>query len=530
MGPKIRYLDASAIILVSKGLKAYSALAVLAVLDLAACSSSPSPKPVAGPPTIAAKEAPMQPAATDPLAEVRPMIAAGNWPQALAALRSIMDSKAYASLTSEVQYQVLSTAGGVAIKHGSPELAQEYLRRVTAMSQADYSDWARRLDAAYKLKDEADSITTLTVLMQRWPDRATKLNPDGILWVANDARRLHNGGSLSLLKALYDAHWKLEWDIEPSKIWWDLSLRLIQDNRLAEASEVSSHVTDVYVLIAMRADRRFDAVLAANSELFDIGAATQRELQTYQILADKSPHSLYLRSLVINSLLNRQHYEAALAASDSILQDIRSTNYPERQWQDFAQYRSWFFELRSTALERVGRWDEAVAQLTAASRLTEKYSGNVDQLIDLGNLYCSLGRPKDALSAIASVAAAASPYGAMVLESVRMDAASQLGDSQQVRRSLQYLRSHRSDAPIVYELDLITLNRLDQAAHELAAQLMNARERQDALLDIQSFAATPESPRDVEFDARHRAVIAMPEVQEAIRKVGRVESYALESP
>ena len=439
MGPKIRYLDASAIILVSKGLKAYSALAVLAVLDLAACSSSPSPKPVAGPPTIAAKEAPMQPAATDPLAEVRPMIAAGNWPQALAALRSIMDSKAYASLTSEVQYQVLSTAGGVAIKHGSPELAQEYLRRVTAMSQADYSDWARRLDAAYKLKDEADSITTLTVLMQRWPDRATKLNPDGILWVANDARRLHNGGSLSLLKALYDAHWKLEWDIEPSKIWWDLSLRLIQDNRLAEASEVSNHVTDVYVLIAMRADRRFDAVLAANSELFDIEAATQRELQTYQILADKSPH-------------------------------------------------------------------------------------------DLGNLYCSLGRPKDALSAIASVAAAASPYGAMVLESVRMDAASQLGDSQQVRRSLQYLRSHRSDAPIVYELDLITLNRLDQAAHELAAQLMNARERQDAPLDIQSFAATPESPRDVEFDARHRAVIAMPEVQEAIRKVGRVESYALESP
>jgi hypothetical protein len=74
------------------------------------------------------------------------------------------------------------------------------------------------------------------------------------------------------------------------------------------------------------------------------------------------------------------------------------------------------------------------------------------------------------------------------------------------------------------------LNRLDQAAHELAAQLMNAWERQDALLDIQSFAATPESPRDVEFDARHRAVIAMPEVQEAIRKVGRVESYALESP
>jgi tetratricopeptide (TPR) repeat protein len=458
------------------------------------------------------------------------MIAVGNWPQALAALRSIIDDKAFRSLPSEAQYRVLSTAGRVAIEHGPPDLAHEYLQRVTAMPQADYPDWARRLDAAYKLKDDGDSIKALTLLMQRWPDRATKFDPDDVFRVAFAATRAHSADSSSLLKALYDAHWKQQWDIEPSKIWWDLSLRLIENSRLAEAGEVASHVTDVYVLIAMRADRRFDAVVAANSALFDIEAASRRELQTYQTLADKNPHSLYLRSLLINSLLNQQHYEAALAASDSILQDIRSTNFPERLFEDFAQYRSWFFELRSTALERVGRWDEAVAQLIAASRLTEKYSGNVDQLIDLGNLYCSLRRPKDALSAVASVAAAPNPYGAMVLESVRMDAASQLEDSKQERRSVQYLRSHRSDAPIVYWIDLITLNRPDQAAHELVAQLMDPGERRDALMDIQTYAPTPESPRDVEFDARHRAVIAMPKVQEAIRRVGRVESYALESP
>jgi hypothetical protein len=42
-----------------------------------------------------------------------------------------------------------------------------------------------------------------------------------------------------------------------------------------------------------------------------------------------------------------------------------------------------------------------------------------------------------------------SPFGAMQLEEVRLDAAYQLGDSKQVERSLQYLRLHRRDAPLL---------------------------------------------------------------------------------
>jgi predicted signal transduction protein with EAL and GGDEF domain len=34
--------------------------------------------------------------------------------------------------------------------------------------------------------------------------------------LSNDAQHLSSGATLSLLKALYDAHWKLKWDIEPS--------------------------------------------------------------------------------------------------------------------------------------------------------------------------------------------------------------------------------------------------------------------------------------------------------------------------
>jgi len=59
---------------------------------------------------------------------------------------------------------------------------------------------------------------------------------------------------------------------------------------------------------------------------------------------------------------------------------------------------------------------------------------------------------------------------------------------------------------------------------------MDAGQRQDALLSVQAFAPTPGTPLDTDWDARRRAVIAMPEVQAAIQKVGRVESYSLEEP
>jgi tetratricopeptide (TPR) repeat protein len=453
-----------------------------------------------------------------------------NWPPALAAMQSIVERKNFNSLPADFRYKVLSTAGRVATDHGPPMLAYNYLGRVIVMPQADFADWLDRVRAADKLGHKAVAISALTELIQRWPEHSGKFDTDHILRDINDARNLPNGAELKLLEALYAAHWKAKWDIEPSETWRDLSLILLGKNRLAEANDVASHVTDVYVLIAMRADRRFDAVVAANSAQFDIEAAAEREFHAFQAAADQTPQALQLKSWVISSLLRQRHYEAALAASDSILMDIQSTNYPAKLFEDFDEEHSWFLNLRSTALQRVGHWDEALDQLTAASRLLEKYGGNVDQLINLGGLYCSLGRPNDALSAIGSVTAGTSPLGTMEMEEVRIDAAQQLGDAKQVERSLKYLRTHRTDAPNAYEAALIIVNQLDRAARELVVELRDSAERQDALLSIQDFAPTPGTPRDMDFDARHRKVIADPGVQAEIRKVGRVESYPVESP
>ena len=451
-----------------------------------------------------------------------------NWPQAIVALRTLIDAKSFGTLSADTRHEALSTAGSVMAYHGTLEVGYAYLIRATVMPQATFRDWLERLQAAHRLGNEDDSVVCLTVIARKWPASIAKFDSDYLFRIVDESSRLKHDIRLSLLQALYDAHWKLKWEIEPSASWRDLALLLIEKGRLPEAIEVSGHVTDVYVLVAMRADRRFDAVVSANQSQFDVDAAEEREFHWFQSASENSPQSLELQSDVLRVLLEQRRYSAMLASADAALSAIQSTNFPTKLYQDYDAQQSLFLDLRAEALQRAGRWDEAVAQLTAASLLSEKDRGNVSQLIDLGQLLCALGRPKEALSALGSVMIGTSPYGASAMEMLRLDAAVQMADSKQAESSLRFLRAHRADSPYDYEYALVLMNQPDRAAQELIAQLRDPDERQNALLFVQSYPPAMGTPRELDFDARQRAVIARRDVQAAIRKVGRVEAYRLE--
>jgi tetratricopeptide (TPR) repeat protein len=307
------------------------------------------------------------------------------------------------------------------------------------------------------------------------------------------------------LQALYDAHWKLKWGIEPSTAWRDLALLLLEKGRLTEAVEVAGHVTDTYALIAMRADRRFDPVAAAAPSQFDIPAAAERELRGLQAMADATPNSLELQSHTIEALGNQLHYGAMLAAADAVVLEATSTNYPDKLYQDYDDQYQWILSDRAAALERFGEWDEAVDVLTNSSKLIGADAG---QPLDLASLYCDLGRPKEALSALEQIAADPNAFGGMQVELVRLDAATQLGDAKQAARSLQYLAAHRSDSLSTYQSALVLVNQLDKAAELLVTRLHDPSDRLDALETIQTYVEPPATPRRMELDARWQAVIA----------------------
>jgi hypothetical protein len=411
------------------------------------------------------------------LADAVKLIDDKNFTQGMAALQAVIEANTFGSLSPDDQYRALSIAGKAAIAHGIPKRGYDYLIRALAMPQADLADRIIQLNAANKLGYNADAVSGLTSLAERWPERVNTLNPYFIVNVLRKAMQLPGGSALPPLRALYNAHWKLKWGVEPSGIWRDFALRLLEDGHLAEAIDVSARVTDVYDLIDMRVDRRFDAVVAANPARFDIDLAANRELRELQAASDNAPRSLSLKLNVIDALRHRQRYAAALAAADSLLLELRSTNYPEKLFEDYDENNNWFLNARADALERMGRWEEAAAQMSAAGLLPEDKAGNVSQLINLANLYCKMGLPKQALAALGRMAAHPSPYGAMQMEQVRLDAAIQLEDAKEAARSLQYLREHRADDPAAYQYAATIANQLDLAAQILIARLLDPEQR-----------------------------------------------------
>jgi len=190
-------------------------------------------------------EAAENPSLVQKLTDAKKMMAAQNFTHAETTLRSIAASKDFTTLSVEEQRRVLENL----------------------------------VNTAAKLRRKDDTAAALTTLVQRWPEQIGELDDHFTLQFLAESRHLSGDKRLALLQALYDAHWKLKWGIEPSTAWRDLALLLLEKGRLTEAVEVAGHVTDTYVLIAMRADRRFDPVAAAAPSQFDIPAAAERELR-----------------------------------------------------------------------------------------------------------------------------------------------------------------------------------------------------------------------------------------------------------
>lgn len=499
-------------------------LTLLAVFGLAACASSPSK------PTNAAAEPISTAKAADLAAErqrLRDIIDSKSKEsgQKLAELQEVIAAPAFKSLAVEDRFQALTLAAGFM---GAAEVtpAHSYLDRAIALPGIEFEDQLTTLRMAVNSSYAAAADKSLTLLARQWPDRLASVDSRLILRALSLADHVARSDMFLALQALYAAHWKVEWDIEPSAYWRNLVELFLEEGSLRQAIDVSTHITEPYVLIAMRADRRFDAVVAAHPEQFDVEAAAEREFKHLESLSDEHPKSLELETRVMDALRSQQHYEAMLAVSDSAMEEIEATNFPERLYDDYVEKHGAFFRSRSIALQRVGQWDEAVDQQVEAAR-----DGSIDQIIGLADLYCSLNRPKDALAVINPLGPTrTSPYGTMQVEAIRLQAAVELGDHDQVSRSLEFLRAHRADSPDAYLFALVVAKQTNLAANDLVTQLEDKDLRQTVLLEAQIYLPTPGPAEDLAVEAQWRSVLARKEVQAAIDKVGRIQSYQLESP
>ena len=121
---------------------------------------------------------------------------------------------------------------------------------------------------------------------------------------------------------------------------------------------------------------------------------------------------------------------------------------------------------------------------------------NVSQIINMGELYTSLNRPKDASDMVSDLGST-SPYGHMQLEMVRLLVAMQLGDKAAVATHMDEMREHRADAMSTWQYVLLVSGNLDAAADFLVERLNSDDERSDALTELQVYTHVPTPPGDV---------------------------------
>jgi tetratricopeptide (TPR) repeat protein len=445
-------------------------------------------------------------------------------------IQPVIHAKNFGRLPSVEQYRALLTAAKLAFTLKHAKLEYESRVRLLALPEATAEDRVSRVNAANRLQDTREIIIGLTELVSKNPERLNASTQPFVIRALRDGeKQLPHGATLPLLQALYSAHWKLKWNQEPGGVWQDLAQLLLEQNRLTEAIDVSMHVTEEFGIISMRSDRRFDPIITANPAQFNVDAAAKRHLEDFQAIAARSPKLLEPRLAVIDLLLEQQHYAAALAVVDDVLAEISSKGDPKQWYEDFDDQYAWLLDGRSRALRRLGKWDEAVDQLAAASWVLDKSGENVGQVINLAGLYCDLGHPKEALGSLVRVGANISAYGRVQEAAVRLDAALQLGDAEQTEKWLAFIREHRLDAPRTYQDALLLTSGFDAAAQWLIERLQDKELRSATLLSIQDYAVPTLTPRQAELNKRNRALVARLDVQAEVHKVGRVEKYNLEA-
>ena len=444
------------------------------------------------------------------------------------ALATVIDAPFFNALSDDERHGALSTAARVAMRLHHEQLAHDYWVRLTAMPGASGGDWFERFVVECQLQEIDAAIATLVTVVQVAPERLADLEDWVPFELEKAAAKLPDPSDkkLQLLGAFYGARWTLRSGLEPSALWRDLTLLLIDKGFLDEAIDVSKHVRNPYDLIGMRADDRFAAVVSANPAHFAVDAAAEREVHVLASASEKAPRNLDLENDLADALRRRRQYKEMLRTVDAVIDRVRAAAGGPVPYDDAAKQYVWVLDYRALALIGLGRRDEALKQLQAAAALPAQADGNVSQWINLGAMNCDLGKPNQALTALSRVAVDhLNRYGRMQLEGVRLSAELQLKNAPEVARSLSYLGEHRADDMNTYESALVEAARYNEAAQLLIERLKDPKLRRQALLSIQNFAPTPVLPHEAVIKSRWRILKARSDVRAAVRKVGRIESY-----
>lgn len=431
----------------------------------------------------------------------------------------------FASLPVDLRRRALSTAARLAWLQDKPALARDRYLQAIAAGPSNPDDRYRLAMVEFELGQYDAAASALVALLQHRPDLANNLSFSFIGPLVREAEP-DSAARLAFLQALFDADYTNE-DLGADEFWYELVAARVARGERAAASEVLTRITDPTFLIKLRMDRRFDALVDRDDPRYDIARAAQAQMDDLRTRALLDPSRVDLLMQLSYAMLAMGQHEDMVAMADAALAATTGKMEKTSAFQS-VEDRVWLMNNRTVALRRVGRLDEALAQLQHASTQREgEHQGiNVSQVLNLGSFLCALGQPQAALDAIAPVGEM-SGYGKMVHGLVKLRAYRQLGRHDEADRELAYLREHRNDSQEIYVRALIASDRLDDAADTYIGLLQGEETRAEALFMAQAFKRPEPLPGNRAAEERWARLLERTAVQAAITRVGRIERYPI---
>ncbi len=462
----------------------------------------------------------------------RQALVANKYGEASEALEAAMELSVFQHLPPAVQHQGFLIASFAASGREDYLDAHEFMMAATEYDQADAAQWLLRARYASFVEEWADAALAITTVARRWAGEIAKdehrefISHVGYRLARED--RLHRE-YLELVSALFDAKYTAQFGIQPDGFWEDLVLAALEKGDMKRARACAARIENTDTLLRMRIDKRFDAVVQADSKRFDLSSAIKRRSRTLARLVTDEPRSLQAFVQYGYALLDEGRYADLLQQSDIILRRIGNSPAKSPPYDDLDDSLNWVYNHKAAALRALGRWEEALAVMEAGRGKLERGSGNVSQAINLGFHYNDSGHAQKALDVLADVdwARSLSPYGRMQLQHVRYRAYLQLGNRAEADNVFAYLREHHDDADDTWLQVLLDSGDQDGAAAQLIAQLQDPAKRSSALAAVQDYKRPPALPRMQEARDRWVALLARADVTAAIDKTGRREKQPL---
>ena len=410
-----------------------------------------------------------------------------------------------------------------------------------ACASAPSNDALPGLDArfrgAYERKARPEAARALAEIAARFPAALSRYSDDVIESTSLPqpvSSPDENAARLELLQQLFALRWKSRFGVEPSDLWMELIVRLVEKGRVNDAVAVVPHIQSAREMVVLKVDKRFEPLMRLSAPVPGVEGTAKLNVSNWQAVMVRFPRSLEAVVEFVDASLRAGEYEQALAATDAAIAKMVAAKSPRDVYDDADNMLTWLYARRASALRALEKWGESEAELRKAMELPERGGRNISNTINLAGFYVMIGRPDDAVAALGPMApdggGRVSSFGLMQVKRVLCMVAVLRNDEAATHEAFEFISKHRTDAPGTFESMLLWTNRQDEWAQYVIERLRNPAERADELRDLQIYAEKPPHPAQIVMDKRYRAFADRPDVRAAVAEVGVIEHFSIPSP